>query len=265
MGEMFACRVGPFPFGGAVYLGLSDDRDAEPVDADTDAAGLRGLADLFPGFELSCAPELDAAGKALGFRARPYRAGEARELALAAWAEARAAGYGAAAAPVIAASFLEAATTYHGSAMRADWPGAHLLSVQVADPNSGVEATQEVWIQASRVVVLPNAGDAVKLAELSFSGERLEVRFDAQPAYAVKAIERVWEVPIVPLPARVAGDAGNVDWAAAPEPVLVELDVILRALVQLDPAHPEGALETTIDHASGSPRQVWIRSAGRLF
>ena len=265
MGEMFACRVGPFPFGGAVYLGLSDDREPEPVDADTDADGLRGLVDMFPGCELSCAPELEASGTALGFRARPYRAGEARQLALAAWAEARAAGYGAAAAPAVAASFLEAATTYYGSAMRADWPGAHLLSASVVDAEAGVEATHEVWIQASRAVLLPNAGDASKLAELSFSGERLEVRFDAQPAYAARAIERVWGVPIVPLPARVTGEAGNADWAAAPEPILVELDVVLRALVQLDPTLPDGALEVAIEDAHGRPRPVRIRSAGRLF
>jgi len=265
MGEMFACRVGPFPFGGAVYLGLCGDREIEPVDADTDEEGLRTLAGLAAGSELSCAPELEAAGMPLGFRARPYRAVEARELALAAWAEARAAGYSAAAAPQTAACFLGAATTYYASAMRRDWPGAHLLSIHLVDATTGAESTHEVWIQASRVVLLPNAGDASKLAELSFSGQRLEVRFDAEPAYAVKAIERVWEVPIVPLPARIAGAAGNADWAAAPEALLVELDVILRALVQLDPVQPDGALDTTIEDAHGNPRRVRVRSAGRLF
>jgi hypothetical protein len=259
MTEVFAGRLALLSFGGALYAGVATDRPAVVVEGQSDEDGIRQLLGVYAGVTLVCAPELAEAAAALGCATRSPTPDEARTIAVEAWAEARAAGLGAGAAPAVSLRFLETAARYIQSAVHRDWPFGAALELELT-PGENPGTRRAVVVEAGhRVTVLPTLDDVVDLLDSSYVGERQQILFGSEPAYATAALEAAGFPGVTPIPGKVSGPMGDVTWLPVPEAMLVELELVLAALQKLDPAQPHTSVDERMTDARGMEQRVRLR------
>lgn len=276
MSTVFVCRLGPIPHpaGGInLYLSFANDARFEPIHANDDTEGLKRAAEQAKGLELTCAPELEAAGRALGFCAVPYSQMDAQNCANAAVGIALQNVLASETHPSVLMLFLEQAARFRKSPAARSWPEHELLSVQVDGATREYKIHEDFEAQIGRelglqLMLFLEPGDAQRLLEFAATHAKDEipeltltgVLFESEPAFARIAVERAWGIDAIPRPYfAVDGEHLNID-----ERRLLDRAAVLWALSWLDPAQPEKAFEQSLEDALGSKLTVKVSSAGYL-
>lgn len=275
MQPIFVCRIGPLPDTGGMYLylPLAEGESLAPIEALNDEEGLRRVSEAYPGRQLTCESELEAAGRTLGYQTVPSSLEHMRDCASAAAGIALRERMHGQVHPAVLMTFLEQASHFWKSESLKKWATSSLLNVAMTGRYAGykVNETFECTVSSgppAEVMLFSETGNAQRLLELTSSElfdeandiDRLVVRFDEEPAYAVSALAQGWGMKTLPVPlSLIAGKLYLVD-----ERDLVTLSASLWALTWLIHEGVARPYQKDFVDALGNELLVTVSAAGSL-
>lgn len=251
---LYVAKLGPIPFEegeASLYLPLTEEGPGEPAVEKDDEAGLAAIARAHPGEEIVCEPALSSAGRAHGFQpselpdwARVMLAELAARIALVP------AGEGLDEVPSLM-ELLGASARLFGATPWRWWDAESTLEVAIRSGGEAPRRQEACLLGADGVelglVLFDRPGGVGRFGARVGDGElpRAErVDFSAsifsdEPAFACRVLERTMELPLLPVPHRVAGGQGRFPEGEE----LAVLAAVARAVAQLGPSCRQAAAE----------------------
>jgi hypothetical protein len=216
----FVFRIGPIPVKDGTVLAFFVDPgrdDARTFVADDERSGLELVARAYGGARLECEPELALSAAPFGFVPGPITDERKHYIGLAAF-------------DLVFGDLLrgiehDAITFQFGRAASAFWQAAPWQHASVRNPiDLAFEGTApgrfEAMVMGGEVklglTLYPQQGTLERLSALAAEGrldeaarvDSLSTTFEDEPAYAVDAMRRAYELRRLPVPARMAQGSG---------------------------------------------------------
>jgi len=211
MTTVFAFRIGPVVAGDQrvnFYVPMASDCTFEVVDAVDDAEGLRRIAAMCAGCELTCEPALGPAGAPLGFQVVEFDARKAEQAAVVAASIAMSDYLVELRDRSLLLSFLRQAGAYRQAGLHRFWPASVPIRVRLRGSldDKSVDRRFEVAITERTLFAFWSKGALERFEQLVGSGraheadqlDRYSIAFGTALAYALPALERGYRLDAVP-------------------------------------------------------------------